>query len=94
MASNEGIGQGGLLLAFVAGAVTGAAIALLYAPAVGDTTREYLGVRAREGRDKAAEAARHGREFVDRHRDTLSTAFDRGHDRFQPKGDSSGEEGA
>ena len=94
MADNEKIGPGALLVAFVAGAVTGAAIALLYAPATGDTTREYLGERAREGRDKATEAARHGREFVDRHRDTLSTTFDRAREQFQKKGDGPGEQGA
>ena len=44
-------------MAFVAGAIAGAAVALLYAPATGDETREFLGQRAREGKDRAAEAA-------------------------------------
>jgi gas vesicle protein len=48
MASNDN--SGALLVAFVAGAVTGAAIALLFAPATGQDTRDYLGERAREGR--------------------------------------------
>ena len=52
MAKND-IGAGGLLVAFLAGAVAGAAIALLYAPSAGDETRDYLGQRAREGRDRA-----------------------------------------
>ncbi len=59
MANNQ---SGALLVAFVAGAVTGAAIALLFAPATGDDTREYLGQRAREGRSKAVTAFEKARE--------------------------------
>ena len=59
MANNQ---SGELLVAFVAGAVTGAAIALLFAPATGDDTREYLGQRAREGRSKAVTAFEKARE--------------------------------
>jgi gas vesicle protein len=58
MAKDEGLGAGTVLLAFVAGALAGAAVALLYAPATGDETREYLGQRAREGREKVVDAAR------------------------------------
>ena len=57
MASSDNAG-GAVLLAFVAGAIAGAAIALLFAPATGDETREYLGQRAREGREKVVDAAR------------------------------------
>ncbi len=58
MGKDEGLGAGAVLLAFVAGAVAGAAVALLYAPATGDETREYLGQRAREGHEKVVDAAR------------------------------------
>jgi gas vesicle protein len=58
MGKDDGLGAGAVLLAFVAGAVAGAAVALLYAPATGDETREYLGQRAREGREKVVDAAR------------------------------------
>ena len=58
MGKDDGLGAGAVLLAFIAGAVAGAAVALLYAPATGDETREYLGQRAREGREKVADAAR------------------------------------
>ena len=47
---------GTVMLAFLVGALTGAAVALLFAPASGEETREYLGQKAREGRAKAREA--------------------------------------
>jgi len=56
MASNDSGGV--VLLAFVAGAIAGAAVALLFAPATGEDTREYLNQRAREGREKVVDAAR------------------------------------
>jgi len=55
---------GTVLLAFLVGAVAGAAVALLYAPASGRETREFLGEQAREGARKASEAARVGREVI------------------------------
>jgi gas vesicle protein len=84
MANHEsGIGAGGLLLAFIAGAVTGAAVALLFAPAAGEETREFLEGRAREGRERAAEAARLGREALNRQREQLANAFERGREAFE-----------
>ena len=80
---DSGIGAGSLLVAFVAGAVAGAAVALLFAPATGEETREFLGERAREGRQRAAEAARQGRELLNRQRDTIATAIERGRDAYQ-----------
>jgi len=41
------------MLAFLVGAIAGAAVALLYAPATGRDTREFLGEKAREGVKKA-----------------------------------------
>jgi gas vesicle protein len=58
MAKNDSLGGGAVLLAFVVGAVAGAAVALLFAPATGEETRDYLGQRAREGREKVVDAAR------------------------------------
>lgn len=80
---DEGSGAGSVLLAFVLGAVSGAAVALLYAPASGRETREYLGDKAREGRERAAAAAEKGREFVNQGRETLSTAIERGREAYQ-----------
>lgn len=81
MARDEG--GGSILAAFLIGAVTGAAVALLLAPAAGEETRRVLAERARKGREKANEAARHGREFVDRQREQLSTAVERGREAYQ-----------
>ena len=58
MAKDDGLGASAVLVAFIVGAVAGAAVALLYAPATGDDTREYLGRRAREEREKVVDAAR------------------------------------
>jgi gas vesicle protein len=74
---------GTVVVAFVLGAITGAAVALLLAPASGEETRRVLADRAREGRERAAEAAKQGREFVNRQRDTLSSAIDRGREAYE-----------
>ena len=83
MARDESAGAGSILLAFLLGAVSGAAVALLYAPASGRDTRDYLGERAREGRARAAEAAAKGREALTQGRETLSNAIDRGREAYQ-----------
>ncbi len=83
MASDDGGGAGSVLLAFMLGAVSGAAVALLYAPATGGETREYLGDKAREGRERAAEAAAKGREAINQGRETLTTAIERGREAYQ-----------
>jgi gas vesicle protein len=83
MSRDNGTGAGSVMLAFVVGALTGAAVALLFAPASGDETREYLGQKAREGRDKARDAVEQGKEFYQRNRETVATAIERGRDAFQ-----------
>ena len=59
------------MVAFVFGALTGAAVALLLAPATGEETRELLGQKAREGKAKLKEQ-----------RETILTAVERGRDAF------------
>jgi gas vesicle protein len=83
MTNDNNIGAGAILVAFVVGAFTGAAAALLFAPAAGEETREYLGQRAREGRAKAREAFNQGREFYGQQRDAVSSAIERGREAFQ-----------
>ena len=83
MARDESGAAGSIVVAFVLGAVTGAAVALLMAPASGEETRRILSERAREGRDRAGDAARQGREFINRQRDTIATAVERGREAYQ-----------
>ena len=75
MARDDSAGAGSILLAFLLGAVSGAAVALLYAPATGRETREYLGEKAREGRDRANEVAQKGRQAINQSRETLTSAI-------------------
>jgi gas vesicle protein len=80
-----------VIVAFVLGAVTGAAVALLMAPATGEETRRALADKAREGRERANEAARQGRDFVNRQKETLSSAIDRGREAYeQARGGATG----
>ena len=83
MAADEGTGAGNVLLAFLVGPLSGAAVALLYAPRTGRETREYLGEKAREGRARAADAAARGRDVLNQGRDTLTTAIERGREAYQ-----------
>jgi gas vesicle protein len=71
------------MLAFLIGAAAGAAVALLNAPAPGHETRELIGEKAREGRDKATEAAVKGREMFNRSREHVSSALERGKEAYQ-----------
>ena len=75
--------SGSLMVAFVIGAMTGAAVALLFAPATGEETREFLGQKAREGRDKARDAMDQGRDYYRSQRDNLVTAVECGREAFQ-----------
>ena len=75
--------SGSMMVAFVFGALTGAAVALLFAPATGEETRELLGQKAREGKAKAREAVDQGREYYRSQRENLVTAVERGREAFQ-----------
>ena len=76
-------GAGTVVVAFVLGAITGAAAALLMAPATGEETRRLLAEKAREGRDRAGDAARQGREVWNRQREHLNQAFERGREAYE-----------
>jgi gas vesicle protein len=64
MSTNQG-STGSVLLAFAVGALAGAAVALLYAPASGEETRRKMAQKAREGRDHLAAAVERGREVYE-----------------------------
>lgn len=74
---------GSVITAFVLGAITGAAVALLVAPATGEELRRKLSEKARDSADAANEAARHGREFVHRQRENVTQAVERGREAYQ-----------
>jgi gas vesicle protein len=79
---DDGAGAGSILLAFILGAVSGAAVALLYAPQSGRETRELLNEKANEARTRAAEAAAKGRDALSQGRETLTTAIERGREAY------------
>jgi gas vesicle protein len=83
MARDDGGGAGNVLLAFILGAVSGAAVALLYAPASGRETRERLAEKADDARARAADAAARGRDALNQGRETLNTAIERGREAYQ-----------
>jgi gas vesicle protein len=80
--SRQDSNGGTVLLAFLAGAISGAAVALLFAPASGDETRQFLSDKARESRERALSAAREGRDAVRRHKEHLQTAVERGREAY------------
>lgn len=81
MASN-GSSAGSVIIGFALGAMTGAAVALLFAPASGEETRRKLAEKAREGRDRAETFAREGRDYVRSQRDNIVSAVERGREAF------------
>ena len=83
MGRDDGAGSGSVLLAFLMGAMAGAAVALLYAPVTGRETRELLTEKSREGREKAAALAEKGRQAINEGRDTLTTAIERGREAYE-----------
>ena len=80
---HQGSGSGTDLVAFLAGAAVGAAMALLLAPATGEDTRKAMTRRTREGRDRVMEALRQGRGILDEQRRHVVTAFDRAREQAQ-----------
>lgn len=83
MARDDSGAAGTIISAFVLGALTGAAVALLMAPAPGEEIRRKVAEKAREGADRAAEAARQGREFMDQQRGTVVEAIERGREAYK-----------
>ncbi len=91
MARDHDGGAGAILMAYLLGAISGAAIALLWVPGTGETTRRYLNEKVRDGKQKATVAAREGREFVKRKRTTFTTAVNRGREAYEQAREKEGE---
>jgi gas vesicle protein len=88
MSDDRTAGASGIILSFLIGGLTGAALAILFAPRSGKETREFLGDKFREGADRTREmkdrATAKGREMLDdasdyvaKQRDTLDRKKDR-----------------
>ena len=65
---------GGNLVFFLLGAATGAAVALLYAPQDGESTRRFLGDKAGEVKDKVSEVSANVAQST---KDTWNVATDK-----------------
>jgi len=69
MSEDRGPAASSIILSFLLGGVTGAALAILYAPRSGKETRDLLGERIRDGAERGRElrerAALKGREILD-----------------------------
>ena len=76
MADDRGNSAGGVLVAFTLGALVGAVVALLFAPAKGEETRDMISEKARESAQKT-------RDFVKHQRETLASAVERGREAYQ-----------
>lgn len=68
MSDDRGSGSG-VILSFLLGGLTGAALAILFAPRSGEETREMLGGKLREGAERGRKlrdrAAARGREILE-----------------------------
>ncbi len=80
--SRDSSGAANVMLAFLVGALSGAAVALLFAPATGEETRDFLGQKAKESRERARDAVDQSKDFYQRQRESVTTAIDRGREAF------------
>jgi len=88
MSDDRNSGASGIILSFMLGGLTGAALAILFAPRSGKETRDLLGERISEGKERGRElrdkAASKGREiledasdYVDRAKESAAQRKDR-----------------
>ena len=88
MSDDRGSGASGIILSFVLGALSGAALAVLFAPLSGEDTRELLEEKLRQSADrgkrlrdrtveKGREVLEDANEYLDKQRETLEKRRDR-----------------
>jgi gas vesicle protein len=75
-------GSGGILMAFLAGGLVGAGLALLYAPVSGREARERISGLAGDLKKKSAEwtgdVKQKVEQFIDEERSVIKSAYDAG----------------
>jgi len=80
--SEEKCGAGGILVAFLAGGLIGAGLAILYAPASGRETREKIGGITEDLKKKSEQWTGDVKQkvegFVEEERTVLKAAYDAG----------------
>ena len=87
MNEERGSQVSGVLLAFLVGSLTGAAVALLLAPRSGRETRQLIGEKLREGGDKLREGTEKLREGAEKQRGRLSAAIEAGRQAYREEKD-------
>jgi len=76
MSDDRQSGAGGVVVAFTLGALVGAVVALLFAPAKGEETRDLITEKAKDQAEKT-------KEFLKQQRDNLAATVERGREAFQ-----------
>ena len=82
MADNDSC-LGTVLIAFAAGALIGAGVALLYAPQSGEQTRKLIAEKAEELKKQAMEKYEAGKETVREKKEQLAAAYEAGKEGYR-----------
>ena len=91
MADNDSC-LGTVLIAFAAGALIGAGIALLYAPQSGEETRRLIAEKAEDLKKQAMEKYEHSKEVLREKKEQLSAAYESGKEGYREAKGRTGKE--
>ncbi len=72
-----------VLVAFLAGAVAGGVVALLFAPASGEETRRKIKDSIKKAKDRASEELERAKEFAETRKEALKEAYSEGKEAYQ-----------